>query len=1357
MDPYANSTSVSTKLPILDTCKFEQWKFRIQQYLQHEHYALWEVIEFGDSYKAPQDEAGKDKTSTSELSVKQKGRTLAITTEDMQKRKNDVKARTTLLLALPDEHQLRFSKYETAKELWEAILKVFGGNEATKKTRKNKIKQPYGNFKAEGSETLEQTFNRFLSPEWLMHTIVWRNRNDLDEMSLDDLYNHLKVYEPKIQKKTGKSSQNMAFISSPSTNSRKKEVSTAIVQTSNSQVSPANLEVTTASFSYDIVCAFIATQYSGSQVRYEDITQINEDDMEEMDIKWNMALLSMRADRFWNRTGKKITIKGSDVAGFDKSKVECFNCHKIGHFARECRSPRNQDKDKKESYKKEPKVEEPGHKAMMAFDGSGWDWSYMAKEDEDHALVAEETPTKSALMAMSSSSSDNEVEARLVEFKINETKFCERIKVLERDLELRNNKIEFLKNELEEVKKDKDNLGKKVTEYGSSQRGLEDILSLLEFANNTITDYTRIKPGVDSSNDVSKDQNGNNPPNLVQGGTSSNVIQMPLIKFVNKTSCPSVTKDNSIENARKPTVKYAEMYRNTPQRSNSESNNSGAQLLEIGNLKLKVKLIIPFHQLLVHPRGNQRNWNNLKSQQLGKDFLMQNKACHRCGFFDHLASKCGVWEARQEPWPKHKNANISPKAVLLKSSTKPPTIAANWGNKGNAVKALARWIWKPKQKSTQGSNANGVSVIFNKYQYIDTRGRLNGCSRHMTGNISYLSDFEPYDEGYVSFGDGGGKITGKGTIKTDFKLDDDRHVLLRTPRHQNMYAVDLKNIVPHENLTCLIAKASVDESMLWHRRLGHLNFKTINKLVRSNLVSGLPNKIFDNDHSCVDCLKGKQHRTSCKSKLVNSVLKPLHTLHMDLFGPTFISSLNHKWYCLVVTDDFSRFTWTFFLKTKDETFRILRDFIAKIENIKDLKVKFIRCDNGGEFRNKDMDDFCSKKGIKRVFSNARTPQQNEVAERRNRTLIEAARTLLADAKLPVTFWAEAVNTGFLNHLGYSLSSKAFRVYNKRTRHIEENLHIDFLENQAIVKGAGPDWLFDNEPLTKSMNYVPVVARTSSSNISGTKEDDKNDVKEKESSIRFISLTNYGNLIPTASQDILSYESVEPSSTPAPPSIINAVPSQDSLKDFFGDTSQGPSLTEVEADLSNMETNIQVWVLVDCPKGVRPIGSKWVLKNKKDERGIVIRNKAKLVAQGYTQEEGIDYKEVFAPIARIEFIRLFLAYAVTWPPGFQDPNFPDRVYKVQKAMYGLHQAPRAWYDDIIFGSSNEQLCREFEVLMYDRFQMSAMGELNFFLGLQVLQRKDGIFLSQDKYVNDILKKYGYTEVRTANTPMDRENP
>ncbi|GJZ12679.1 putative ribonuclease H-like domain-containing protein [Tanacetum coccineum] len=246
----------------------------------------------------------------------------------------------------------------------------------------------------------------------------------------------------------------------------------------------------------------------------------------------------------------------------------------------------------------------------------------------------------------------------------------------------------------------------------------------------------------------------------------------------------------------------------------------------------------------------------------------------------------------------------------------------------------------------------------------------------------------------------------------------------------------------------------------------------------------------------------------------------------------------------------------------------------------------------------------------------------------------------------------------------------------------------------------------------------------------------------------------------------------------------------------------------------------VWVLVDCPNGVRPIRTKWVLKNKRDERGIVIRNKARLVAQGHTQEEGIDYEEVFAPVARIEAIRLFLAYAsymgftvyhmdvksaflygtideevyVMQPPGFQDPQFPNRVYKVEKAMYGLHQAPRAWYgtlskylldngfqrgtidqilfirkhkgefllvqvyvDDIIFGSSNPKLCREFEALMHTKFKMSAMGELSFFLGLQVLQKKDGIFLSQDKYVVDILKKFGLSDIRSAKTPMDKENP
>ncbi|GJR81665.1 putative ribonuclease H-like domain-containing protein [Tanacetum coccineum] len=423
---------------------------------------------------------------------------------------------------------------------------------------------------------------------------------------------------------------------------------------------------------------------------------------------------------------------------------------------------------------------------------------------------------------------------------------------------------------------------------------------------------------------------------------------------------------------------------------------------------------------------------------------------------------------------------------------------------------------------------------------MDDKGFVDsGCSRHMTGNIAYLSDFKEFDGGYVTFGGGahGGRISGKGTLKTDcldfedvyfvnelkfnlfsvsqmcdkknyvlftdteclvlspnFKLPDESQILLKIPRKDNMYSFDMKNIVPKENLTCLVAKATLDESMLWHRRLGHINFKNINKLVKENLVRGLPSKRFENDQTYIACLKGKRHRASCKSKVLNPITKPLFMLHMDLFGPTFVSILMHKKYCLVVTNDYSRFAWVFFLATKDETSEILKNFIKEIENLVDKKVKIIRCDNGTEFKNKVMDDFYKEKGIRRAYSIARTPQQNRVAERRNRTLIEAARTMLAYSKLPTTFWAEAVSTacyvqnrvlvvkphnktpyelfrGFkpalsfmrpfgchitiLNtfdnlgkfdgksdegfFVGYSLSSKAFRVYNARTRKVHKEI------------------------------------------------------------------------------------------------------------------------------------------------------------------------------------------------------------------------------------------------------------------------------------------------------------------------------
>nr|GEX31753.1 putative ribonuclease H-like domain-containing protein [Tanacetum cinerariifolium] len=597
---------------------------------------------------------------------------------------------------------------------------------------------------------------------------------------------------------------------------------------------------------------------------------------------------------------------------------------------------------------------------------------------------------------------------------------------------------------------------------------------------------------------------------------------------------------------------------------------------------------------------------------------------------------------------------------------------------------------------------------------------ISRCPGHMTGNMSYLTDYEEIDEGYVAFGGNlkGGKITGKGTIKTgeldfkniyfvkvlkfnlfsvlqmydkknsvlfndtecvvlslDFKLTDENHFLLRVPRKNNMYSVDLKNIIP-----------------------------------KGKSCKRFTFQIFENEQTCVACQKGKQHKASCKTKTENSMSLPLHMLHMDLFGLTFVKSLKKKMYCLVVTDD-SRFTWVLFLSTKDETSGILKSFITRIENLVDHKVKVIRHDNGTEFKNRDMNQFCEMKGIMRQYSVARTPYQNGFAERRNRTLIEAARTMLANLKLPTTFWAEVVSTAcYVQNrfdgkaderffIRYSLNSKAFRLLNSRTRIVKETLHIRFSENTPNSMGSGLNWLFDIDALTKTMNYQPVVAGTQSN----------------------------GNAEPKSSQD------------------ARFKPSNDVRKKVNEVTRQENECKDQEEKDSVNNTNrvnaVSSTVNV-ASNEVNVVGRKSSIELLNDPNILSWRILAYLKTQmkmflGHTQEDGIDYDEVFAPLARIEAIRLFLAYA----------SFKDFVvYQVDVKS------------DFLYGKiQEEELCTSFEKLMHEMFQMSSMGELAFFLGLQVKQKLDGIFISQDKYVAEILKKFGFSKVKTASTPMKTQKP
>nr|GEW18199.1 putative ribonuclease H-like domain-containing protein [Tanacetum cinerariifolium] len=531
----------------------------------------------------------------------------------------------------------------------------------------------------------------------------------------------------------------------------------------------------------------------------------------------------------------------------------------------------------------------------------------------------------------------------------------------------------------------------------------------------------------------------------------------------------------------------------------------------------------------------------------------------------------------------------------------------------------------------------------------------------MTGNISYLTDYEPYDRGYVSFGQGGCKITGKGIIKTG-KLEF-KHVYfvkdLKTPRQHNMYTIDLNNVVPHKDLTCLVAKASVDESMLWHRMIGHLNFKTMNKLVRHKLVRGLPTKCFENDHNCTACLKGKQHKASCKTK----------------------------------------FTWTFFLKNKDETSGILRNFITEIENLKELKVKIIRCDNAGEFRNKEMNDFCLRKGTK------------EAAGQDVKKDVSSLRYIA----LPNWFHEAHLESSTSNAQDTYSADAPESSRNSNPTATSTNPPVDHIEILAVET---PIPTVSSLVLTACLDVSPKPLsdiRLISKRV--TSQDDTPSLDN------ILTLTNrFEDIIEvTTNTDDTNGVEADLSNMKEPKKISNAL--------------QDPSWVEaMQEELLQFKIH-NVWSLVDCPKGVRPIGTKWVLKNKKDERGIVIINKARLVAQGNTHEERIDYNEVFAPIARIEAIRLFLAYAsfigfTVYQMDVKSAFLYGTIdEEVQRGDFILVQV---YVDDIIFGSSNAQLCREFEALMHEKFQMSAMGELNFFLGLKVLQKKDGIFLSQDKH-------------------------
>ncbi|GJS88135.1 retrovirus-related pol polyprotein from transposon TNT 1-94 [Tanacetum coccineum] len=653
-----------------------------------------------------------------------------------------------------------------------------------------------------------------------------------------------------------------------------------------------------------------------------------------------------------------------------------------------------------------------------------------------------------------------------------------------------------------------------------------------------------------------------------------------------------------------------------------------------------------------------------------------------------------------------------------------------------------------------------------------------------------------------------------------------------------------------------ICLATIDEnSTLWHMRLGHANMCLIQSLASKELVRNLPRLKFD-QHFCDACKVGKQAHASHKAKNLVSMTRCLELLHMDLFGPSVVRSYGGNHYTLVIVDYYSRYTWTRFLKDKTEAFDQFKIFSKKIQNQLGCTIVSIRTDHGREFDEVQFGEFCNANGITHNFSAPHTPQSNGVVKRKNRTLQEMSRTMSNEQSLPQKFWCNAVDTStyILNRilirailgktpyeilrgrkhtldyfrvfgrkcfilntkdyltkfdpksyegvfLGYSQNSKANIILNKHTKKIEESLNVTFDETPTPSKTSP---LVDDD-----LDEEEAIREIEKKNLENDVEDETLKIDEivniKESRKHPLE-----NVIGNLNQRTLRSQAQNQSNFYC---FISTIEPKN-VNEALGDESW---IVAMQEELNQFIAN-DVWELVPQPKNMTIIGTKWVFRNKLDENGIVSRNKARLVAQGYNQQEGIDYDETYAPVARLESIRILLAYAcaldfklfqmdvksaflngfineevyVAQPPGFIDFEKPNHVYKLKKALYGLKQAPKAWYDrlkaflikheykmgmvdntlftkkkssnliivqiyvdDIIFGSTCQDMCDEFAKIMHDEFEMSMMGELNFFLGLQIKQMEDGIFFNQSKYIKEMLKKFGLEDSKPMKTPMSSD--
>ncbi|GJU36115.1 ribonuclease H-like domain-containing protein [Tanacetum coccineum] len=1119
--------TVSTiKLPILKKGEYDIWAMKTEHYLAHTDYPIWVVIQNGNGpVSITTDTSGQIKVLPPR------------TAEEIIARERERKARTTLLMALPEDHLVKFHKMTDAKEMWDAIKSRFGGNDESKKMQKYILKQQFEGFSVSNTEGLHKGYDRFqsllsqlkihragvstedanqkflrsLPSAWSQVSLIMRTKPGVDSLSFDDLYNNLRVFESDIKGSTASSSsspQNIAFVSE-NTNSTN-EVSIAYCVPN---ISGQNTKYEQTS-SYPL----LANQSSCPQLDHEDLEQIDEYDLEEMDLKWQVAMISMRMKKFYKKTGRKLQFDAKEAVGFDKTKVECYNCHKTSHFARECRFKGTQDNKRRDAWNSGNKDgsrtgQKEDSKALVTVDGEGVDWTTHS-EDEDYAL-----------MACNSSDSDT----KLVAHQQGKLWYEQKIKFMKIDLDDKTDVLTYHKKLLAEAQKEKEDLKAKVEKWHNSSKNLSKLLNTqmsandkfgLGYGDHRYDGILSYENEMLQSVFMNKESEIENQPLYDRFVTAEGMHAVPPPMTGNyMPSGPDVEVDDSKFTYGPKQTQPSESESQSSEFDTCESNISAEPselvsepVVNESNVECQPKVwsdapIIEEYesdsedecvskqetpsfanQQVKTPRENVKSQfthsqkPKVDKKDLGHGFAV--RACFVCGSLNHLIRDCDFHEKRMARKAELNNGWNNVQRVNKQNQFVPSAVLTRTGK----IPVSTARASSTKNFSTARQSFNRQTVLTNTAMKVNTvKSIVNRVRPANVFHKTHSPSTRPFKKTTV--------------LRTKFSNQK-----LNTAKDYPHRALKNKGIVDSGCFRHMTGnKAYLAEFQDFNG--GPVAFGGSKGYITGGLACLIAKATTDD---LTNDIGGKQHKASCKAKTVSSISHSLQLLHMDLFGPTSVRSLNHKTYCLVITDDFSRFSWVFFLRTKDETSAILKDFIRQIENQLNQKVKTIRSDNGTEFKNRDVIEFCGLKGIKREYSNARTPQQNGVAERKNRTLIEAARTMLADSFLPNTFWAEAVSTTCYvlnrvlvtkphNKTPYELLMGKIPIISYIRPfgcHVTilntiDHLHITFLENKPNVVGKGPTWLFDLDYLTDSMNYQPVRSENQANKHAGPQEANHN--------------------------------------------------------------------------------------------------------------------------------------------------------------------------------------------------------------------------------------------------------------------------